>query len=220
MVYPLSKLVKTSEIGGKYAADQPNKKRKMSLPAHVVLARRLTEMGDVREPGERIEYMFIENEDKDADLCDRIQEPNHWRNNGCMPRIDFCMYVEKQFTEAISQIFNVYFNKEDTDHFGKFIRNINNHHRHYQQVRREIINLFRRKIHGATVAKCDGNVYEIVYKKWKNPITTTEKPNYLPDHCWNKNTCRRYTIKNGKPREQSIETFLNFFPGAARPKKV
>ena len=149
--FTLSKLMKTAEIGSKYAADDPkyskdnpNAVRKLSLPAHVILARQLTELGDCRESGERINSIYTYNKvatnSNEAryykgDLHEFIQEPDHWRKNGCLPRLNFCKYIESQFESPIGQIFDTLY---QTTEFEKYISSIKTCHHFYTVCREEL----------------------------------------------------------------------------------
>lgn len=207
--YPVSKLTKTNEIGSKYAADNNTSSRKLSLPPHVVLARKLTALGDVRQAGERIDIMFLCNDNPKAELCDRIGEPNNWRSNGCMPRIDFCLYVEKQLLNPLSQIFNIYFKVEEKeDTFGKYIRTLNKYHEIYKNTRKQLMQVFENFVLDSSNSVDNEFIQTMSYKKFNFKIICTEKPNYIPTEYWNQTRCKRYSFLRPLPKTARIDTFF------------
>lgn len=205
--YPISKLTKNNEIGSNYAADNPTatSKRKQSIPPFVQLARSLSLKGDVREAGERINYIYITNNNHKADLCDCIQEPTWWRKNDCLPRIDFCMYVEKQFLESISKILDIAFpvtttgtdttgtttdtTKNTNQTFYKYIEKLLYYHRLYRLVRRQLVSMVVEEL-------TDNNDRPLTPFYIK--IECTKKPPYLPLRCWNPKAMKRYSGELGK----------------------
>jgi DNA polymerase elongation subunit (family B) len=184
--YPLHKLTKTNEIGSNYAADNPqaSSKRKQTIPPHVQLARSLSLKGDVRQPGERIDYIFVTHPSPKAELVDQVQEPNWWRKNECFPPIDFCLYVEKQFLEPISKMLDIAYPEgvSSGKSFHKYIEGIIKYHRLYRIVRQHLIEIFHHLVE-------DGDGVKFI--KFKIVIECKLRPPYIPENKWDKKRCKK-----------------------------
>lgn len=101
----ISELIISKSLKSKYTLFNKNG-RKLSKPSHALLADRWKERDPMNcpKPGDRVPYVFIENDDKHALQCDRIEEPNYVLEHP-ETNIDTIYYLEHQVAEPIYTIF-------------------------------------------------------------------------------------------------------------------
>jgi DNA polymerase elongation subunit (family B) len=96
---PLEKLIITKSLGSSYK--NPNQ------IAHKVLANRITdrEPGNKPASGDRIPFIFIVNDKRDALQGDKIETPTFIRENRL--KIDYSFYITNQIMKPIQQLFSL-----------------------------------------------------------------------------------------------------------------
>jgi DNA polymerase elongation subunit (family B) len=83
--------------------------RKLPEPAHSQLAKKMKKRdpGTAPKPGSRVPFVFIENLDKSALQCDRVEDPEWALNNPKACKIDMLYYLDKQIISPLETIFQV-----------------------------------------------------------------------------------------------------------------
>lgn len=80
---------------------------KISKPAHWHLAQKIKERDPMTAPraGDRVPYIFIENNDKNALQKDRVEDPEYAKEHNIKP--DVIYYLEKQIESPLVTLFSV-----------------------------------------------------------------------------------------------------------------
>lgn len=109
----ISELIISKSLKSKYTLVNKNG-RKLSKPSHALLADRWKERDPMNcpKPGDRVPYVFIENDDKNALQCDRIEDPNYVLENPNV-KIDTIYYLNHQVAEPIYTIFSCIIKDKD-----------------------------------------------------------------------------------------------------------
>ena len=109
----ISELIISKSLKSKYTLVNKNG-QKLSKPSHALLADRWKERDPMNcpKPGDRVPYVFIENEDKNALQCDRIEDPNYVLENPDV-KIDTIYYLNHQVAEPIYTIFSCIIKDKD-----------------------------------------------------------------------------------------------------------
>ena len=96
---PMKKLIITKQLRANYAL--PNQ------IAHKVLADRIGERepGNRPKPGDRIDYVYIQNTAKDALQGDKIETPAYINAHPEMNKIDYVHYITNQIMKPVQQVF-------------------------------------------------------------------------------------------------------------------
>lgn len=102
----ISELIISKSLKSNYTLINKNG-QKLKKPAHALLAERWEKRDPINcpKPGDRVPYVFIENNNKDALQCDRIEEPNFVQNNPNL-KIDTIYYLNHQVAEPIYTLFS------------------------------------------------------------------------------------------------------------------
>lgn len=116
-------LVMSKRLKGSYKEVNKNGD-KLKKPAHWFLAERMKKRDPMNAPkaGDRVSYVFIENENRNALQCDRIEDPEYVEENAKTCKIDSIYYLKKQVTVPMYTIFSCII----TDENGKLYEVINN----------------------------------------------------------------------------------------------
>lgn len=97
------------------ALDKKNAKndedyRLKSLPAHVQLAQRMIDRGEIVDTGSRISWIILENENRNAKKSEKIEDPNYFIRHRSILRLDYLHYV-KQFINALDEVVETVWSK-------------------------------------------------------------------------------------------------------------
>jgi DNA polymerase elongation subunit (family B) len=95
--YPMDKLIITKSLSANY--------KNPERIAHKVLAERIGKRDPGNKPnnGDRVPFVYIENENKKALQGERIEHPNYMLQNNIKPNYDF--YITNQILKPVSQVF-------------------------------------------------------------------------------------------------------------------
>jgi DNA polymerase elongation subunit (family B) len=102
---PIQDLIMSKQLRNKYSERNKNGEL-LTKPAHWYLSQRMLSRDPINAPkgGDRVQYVFIECEDKKALQKDRIEDPNYVVQND-IP-LDTLWYFEKQVVEPLYTIFS------------------------------------------------------------------------------------------------------------------
>lgn len=117
------------EIPGDFimAEDKNGKSRKVSVPGHVVLAKNINSRNVIDPPnvGDRIPFVYIENEDNKAIGRDRMEDPDYLVENPDKCKIDVMFYLEKQIASPLYGIFEVLVKNKDNIMYPRKEKTVN-----------------------------------------------------------------------------------------------
>lgn len=102
---PLEKFIVSKSLRDDYAAMEEGYTGTATLPAHRVLADRMTQRdpGTAPKVGERIQYIYVAENSKAAKQGDKIEEVSYVRKKGLHP--DPVFYITNQIQNPVSQLF-------------------------------------------------------------------------------------------------------------------
>ena len=109
----ISELIISKSLKSKYTLVNKNG-QKLNKPSHALLVDRWKERDPMNcpKPGDRVPYVFIENENKNALQCNRIEDPNYVLKNPNI-KIDTIYYLNHQVAEPIYTIFSCIIKDKD-----------------------------------------------------------------------------------------------------------
>jgi DNA polymerase elongation subunit (family B) len=104
----IEELVLSKSLKSKYK-DTNVKGNKLSKPAHWFLAKKMKERdpGTAPLPGSRVQYLFVENKDKNALQADRVEDPEYAKEHSKECKPDVMYYLDKQLASPLYTIFEV-----------------------------------------------------------------------------------------------------------------
>lgn len=98
---------------------------KLSKPAHWFLAEKMRKRDPMTapKPGDRCQYIFIENPDKNALQQDRVEDPDYAKDHPDECKPDVLYYLEKQLASPLYTIFELLVKDRNGKLFPKKIKN-------------------------------------------------------------------------------------------------
>jgi len=105
---PIEDLTITKSLKSHYN-DVDKNGRQLSRPAHWHLAQKMKERDPMTAPkaGDRVPYIFIENEDKNAQQKDKVEDPEYAKENTKECRPDVLYYLDRQIRSPLETLFSV-----------------------------------------------------------------------------------------------------------------
>ena len=114
----IDKLVLSKSLRGHYKDTNKNG-RPLSKPAHWHLVEKMKIRDPMTAPkgGDRVPYIFIENDDKDALQCDRVEDPKYAKAHPHTCKPDTLYYLERQLQSPLITLFELIVTDRDGNIF-------------------------------------------------------------------------------------------------------
>ena len=105
---PIEDLTITKSLKSHYN-DVDKNGRVISKPAHWHLAQKMKERDPMTAPkaGDRVPYVFIENDDKGAQQKDKVEDPEYVKENTKKCKPDVLYYLDRQIRSPLETLFSV-----------------------------------------------------------------------------------------------------------------